>query len=552
MTEEQLDFGLFQYPLASLLQLLKSDLGDDWYRDPLGYEDYFKDKKRFFDFFQNNIKNHAGVYTPNKSEVLDVPKKGGLIRYSLECHVYDRIAYHLLGVILVKRFDKLLSPRILSHRLAPEGVRGGAERYLFLNSVDQWKKFDAYTHLDAENKYIVIADVQNYYEQIRFNLLKDELYKCLLDSQTDHRTLAALRFCIDAIIDCLGFWGFNNSTGLPQNRDISSFLASIYLRPVDSYLINKGYDYYRYLDDIRIICDSLATARIALQELIQQLRILGLNVNSQKTCIKVPESPEHREYTEQTSLELEMIDSMIGSKKKPLVALGIKKCIEGVWHLFKEDPLIEKGRQFRFYVHRISRISCCKEFKVLRNELEELIDPMMNLLTDAPDCTDQVYLYLASSSLSPRHLDVLERYLLNPQIAIYSWQNYLLWKLLILKEHYSAPLIMHSRSILANSESKKPDKAGALLYLGAFGAELDLLNISNMDLISESSFVQRHMIIALQRLKYGKLNEKCRNSILKEHRGSYHYLRDYGENVFVLPPQIVKYTDIIRGVSIYA
>src|SRR3546814_14074832 len=52
----------------------------------------------------------------------------------------------------------------------------------------------------------------------------------------------------------------------------------------------KGYDYYRYVDDIRIIADTELHARRALQDLIRQLRLVGLNINANKTAILAPDT----------------------------------------------------------------------------------------------------------------------------------------------------------------------------------------------------------------------------------------------------------------------
>ena len=80
-------------------------------------------------------------------------------------------------------------------------------------------------------------------------------------------------------------WYYNDRHGLPQNRDASSFIANIVLDAVDKSMVNKGYDYFRYVDDIRIICTDEFEAKRALNDLIFELRKFGLNINSKKTVI---------------------------------------------------------------------------------------------------------------------------------------------------------------------------------------------------------------------------------------------------------------------------
>ncbi|WP_144434523.1 RNA-directed DNA polymerase, partial [Pseudomonas syringae] len=97
---------------------------------------------------------------------------------------------------------------------------------------------------------------------------------------------------MQTLCELLARWSYNDLHGLPQNRDASSFVANIVLNSVDQAMVNLGHDYYRYVDDIRIICASPRAAKKVLTELISQLRTVGMNINSGKTIILTSSNSE--------------------------------------------------------------------------------------------------------------------------------------------------------------------------------------------------------------------------------------------------------------------
>lgn len=73
-------------------------------------------------------------------------------------------------------------------------------------------------------------------------------------------------------------------TGLPQGLSISSLLAELYANKIDKYFQNLN-TYFRYVDDILIICNSEADAKDKLRELTDIIQSLGLHLSEQKTKI---------------------------------------------------------------------------------------------------------------------------------------------------------------------------------------------------------------------------------------------------------------------------
>jgi len=346
MKKLNLDFGLYSTDLKQVIRFLKQDMNDDWFKDPLLFEDKFNEEA-ICSYFEKNINKNNGVYSPSSRLLMNIPKKQGTLRYSLETNFYDRIAYHAFGITLIKYFDPLLSRRVFSHRLNNSEIIKSKPRYLFYNSIVQWTKFKEYIKIDSKNATILFTDVQNYFENINIQVLKEILYRKLTQVQTSGKKKSIIRFCIDSICNCLQSWAFNSENGLPQNRDISSFLANIYMDPIDNYIINQGYDYYRYMDDIRVICKDEFEARKSLKVICHQLRNLHLSLNGSKTKILKPKTKDHNNFIMDNGIGLEKIDSMFKTKKKQIVALAFKEVKVGIEECINKNDFY--SREFRFF-----------------------------------------------------------------------------------------------------------------------------------------------------------------------------------------------------------
>jgi len=541
-----IDFGLIQEDARKIWRLLRQDLKDDWLQDPLNFVD--RKPEDFITYFSDNVTRNCGVFRPTKRELIDIPKGKGGLRYSLETSIYDRMAYHALGVTLIDHFDGLISRRVFNHRLDFTELTKHKRRYLFFNSIEQWKKFEEFVRVDATDKTVLITDIQNYYENIQILPLKNTLLECLRKIKAPGNIKARLRFCIDSIAECLISWSFNGSNGIPQNRDISSFLANIYLLPLDDSLLAKSIDFYRYMDDIRVLCGNRYEARRILKDLIGQLRILGLNINIAKTFIHEPKTPGHCSFLIKDSYQLEMIDSMLNTKKKPLVAKAIAEAKINIESLIDHNDLC--SRNFRFFNARICKFALCKDIVKPDDFYNSITSGMIRGLYDSPEASDQLYNYLSAVPLSADQLEQIENLLINDTVAIYGWQNYLLWKLLILKQHRSERLLKKAESLLYEN-SNLPTKSGSVLYIGAFAGSEEQTKVAQMFRTFDSFFLQRHALIALQRSDFNDIKQSLFGYVLPESLGILKTLKCMDCYCFVKEPEPIKYTDLIREVSFY-
>ncbi|ABU58748.1 RNA-dependent DNA polymerase [Roseiflexus castenholzii] len=75
------------------------------------------------------------------------------------------------------------------------------------------------------------------------------------------------------------------SRGTPQGGALSPLLANIYLHPFDVAMTSQGFRLARFVDDFVIMCATQDEAERALNFAQQQLRVLRLELNAEKTRI---------------------------------------------------------------------------------------------------------------------------------------------------------------------------------------------------------------------------------------------------------------------------
>ncbi len=89
---------------------------------------------------------------------------------------------------------------------------------------------------------------------------------------------------------CLAKWAAHNtdtsmSRGIPQGCNASDFLANLYLYEIDQHMIVKGYQYTRYVDDIRILSKDKSIVQRGLIDFDLELKRYGLVAQVSKTSV---------------------------------------------------------------------------------------------------------------------------------------------------------------------------------------------------------------------------------------------------------------------------
>lgn len=456
--------GIFGFPIkcSAVLTHLKQDMRDDWLFDTIQYNDLFSKQKSLKEVLCSLLLEGDGVVTADKRILCDIPKKGFGIRYALETDFYDRFIYQALCSFLIPYFDPLLSYRVLSHRY---NEHRDEEKYIFKKRIELWKTFEGVTYTTfKDQKTLLVTDLVNYFENISIEAIRSAFLRLIPSIKANGKEKLQVRNAIEFLCKLLEKWGYSDKHGLPQNRDASSFIANVVLNEVDQKIVAMGYNYFRYVDDIRIICESTQHARKALNELIRELRVIGMNINSAKTKILTSNS-NNSELTDifpgadDRSIA---IDNMWRSKSRrvisrsiPLICEIIKECLE-----ISES----QSRQFRFSVNRLSMLAEADVFDIQPQLGDSLVSMIINTLGDQPASTDQFCRILGILDLNEKALDDLEKFLCDDTRAIHLWQNYYLW-FLFAKKKYSSEVLVRTAIDRAYKNPQSIESSAIFIYL---------------------------------------------------------------------------------------
>lgn len=515
------DFGHIAVDMGKLVRELRQDLKDDWFPDSLNFDDRLT-PDGLSEAIERNFKENSGLFVPSRAVAQNIPKKSFVLRYSLETPLVDRAYYHALARQLQPYYDPLLLGCVLSHRWNSAGDHG--DRYIFKHPIEQWQLFEGYVREDAGgNSVVLVTDVQNYYENISIEMLTEELLGSTSKLRASPVELVKVRGVIDELRRCLRSWCFKETNGLPQNRDASSIIANLYMAPVDEAMRSAGYRYYRYMDDIRVVAKNKYEARAALQELVTLLRRRGLNVNAGKTMILEPNSEKWNAELGISEPELRTIDELWKSRKVSNIrqSLGILKAYS--LRLIQEQRTQERG--FRFCIRRFENLALCEELKLPADYFGDIIGAAIGELDNQPYTSDQLTRFLKAAPLQSHHLEAIAALLGSSDKAIYDWQNYLLWQVLVYHDFTAADSAITARQVLSRS-IHPGDRAGASLYLGAKGEQSDRERVARMFPGLSSPTERRAAIIAIHELDYaGVVEDVVAPAMPSCHLGEYRGLR---------------------------
>lgn len=462
--------GVLSFPIDcdAVLKHLKQDMRDDWFCDVLFYKDLFANKSDLQQVVTAILEEGNGQYVGLERRIYDIPKKGLGIRYSLETDFYDRFVYQAICTFLIDYYDPLLSHRVFGHRF---NSRSRNNRYLFKNRIELWRTFEGVTYTAIKNKQALLAtDLINYFENISVELVRSAFLSKLGLLSANGKEKLRIRNAVETLCALLARWGYSERHGLPQNRDASSFVANVVLSDVDHKMSEMGYDYYRYVDDIRIICDDPKHARKALTDLVGQLRTVGMNVNSAKTDILTCESDSQRvaDFFPASDDRSMAIDNMWRSRSRRVIARSVAPICEMLTELIGNRET--QTRQFRFAVNRLKTLLESGVFDAGLDLAVPLIDLIIDSLETQAVSTDQFCRILAIFDISEQAFSRLEAFLSDASRSIHSWQNYQLWLLLAKKRLESEVLVgVAVRKLDANILA--PEVPAIFVYLKSINKE---------------------------------------------------------------------------------
>lgn len=350
----------------------------------------------------------------------------------------------------------------------------------------------------------------------------------------------------------------NKEFGIPQNRDASSFLANLFLNKIDKIMIysNNHKYYYRYMDDIRIVCDSKAEAIKAIYDLSIAMRDAGLNLNSSKTTIfdfnDDKDKKKIEEFLPESLLKIEQINSLLATKRHR----DVQKAVHMTFKLFvdtinndKDEEDFLKKRKLGFCLTKLQIFARTKGLQD-NIDFETIINYVMKELDNQPWYTSAFVKLLMSIDkkyFATIDLDVIKKIIQHNLKNIYESQTYYLWILLSYMKYSDNELIEIAISNIKNTnQQNQSNTAGSYIYL----ASLDWRNYKSIMLTSfnkgnlaNNYFLQRNALIALRNISPEELNERV---ILDDLSELHMNLYEEKKEEFVADIPSCKISEILR------
>ena len=537
---------------------LKKDLKDDWFQDPINFR-YLLSKK----FFYKRVEQYIGRNKPYTSSSLakhfTIPKSGYSTRPAIETSFIDRIMYQAYVDKLAKNLDHVLHPQVYSFR---HNLGKGNDKYMYHYSIEQWKKYVYQTKsvLKKEKPFLVVADITNFFENINTKLLL-EYIQSLIHDYTTVDSKDELYRILESVGDLIRQWNekqINAEFGIPQNRDASSFLANLFLSKIDYIMIysNNHKCYYRYMDDIRIVCDSKAEAIKAIYDLSIAMRDIGLNLNSSKTTIfdfnDTEESKLINEFLPESLVQIDQINSLLSTKSKRDVQIAVNMTYNLFLKTIKMDNNEKKYLKNRKISFCINKLQLFARTKGLQNiiDFSKIIDYVIEELDNQPWLTTSFIKLLMSIDkeyFKPEHFIVIKKIIMNNLKNIYESQTYYLWLFLSYRKHFDDELIQIAISnIKSTNQQNQANTAGSYIYLASINwknYKHVMLSSFNKGKLSNNYFLQRNALIALRKISPDELNKE----VILDDLSNLHdklYKENKEEFVSDLPP--IKISQIIK------
>lgn len=435
-------------------------------------------------------------YIPEELRIIRVPKEFHTSRPGTVPEIDDRIVFQYLIDELADQIESNLIPieqgvvhsyRYVGDREAPEMFRPVHDAFPAFRD----KNDDAC----ATHNYLVITDISAYFERIYRSELRD-----LIEG------LGASRELVISIFNLLKKLQKGSPFGIPQGIWPSDYIGNIYLDPVDKYMIRAGYNYFRYMDDIRVGADDYLEAQKILLILEEQLYKYGLNLNAKKTRILLSNevddylNPYKRRYEEifaDVAQDTTFFDILYGDPAEHTEEITLNT----IEQLFLEELSVELPDK-RIMKYCLNHFRSCADADVL----QEVMENMNKLVVVTP----QVVNYLVSiSEVGDFEMEIVEHVssYIEGEESCYEWQ--LMWLLQCLDRigTVNPESLASIRLLLMRIERiHKAVAVNAILLLGKHGDHEQQAFLMELYDRTQSQWVRRAILFAMERIPRSRRN----------------------------------------------
>lgn len=285
------------------------DVKDNFIPDLFHHQDFIFNLNSNLKMLARRIRDDR--YRPQRLLEIDVPKTGLSVRPGSVLEAEDHVVYFAMAYLLAPLLDDHLPPNVYHYRVKKKGrlpdptklfenrepeldkvvllsKHGRKLLQTFEDWYEAWPDFVQEAQAIFEQQgydYLVETDISSYFENISHPLLADVLVKY---APEQIRLVNFLRMMLSEWATT-SLLGNRPERGIPQGNNVSSWLGTLYLIPLDLELLKlekKGkVKYIRYVDDIRVFTKDRETARTVVFLINRLLRQLHLNMQGSKTEI---------------------------------------------------------------------------------------------------------------------------------------------------------------------------------------------------------------------------------------------------------------------------
>jgi len=312
-------------------QRAATDLEKSSSPDPFRYAEYDYNLAETLKDLIRDLKENE--YRPKRAENFYLPKGELAMRPGMIIDILDLSVLNRLLADFILNLDEKLPSGVTAYRIRKDNKlqfrvereaayfvlpRYKRDRIKIMESwYNLWPAYRRHLLNDLKSgnyKFLATTDITAFFEDIDL-LTLGEILK---------RKVGSHQKKINVITETYRSWALRDPgnirqrRGLVQNIGISGLLSNYYLDILDSYLEeekkNRRIKWYRYCDDINVLCKTKERAKAVLLNIGMLLRQLGLNQNAEKTKILSSEDAIKWVWNE-TAENISLIIDEIAKKK---------------------------------------------------------------------------------------------------------------------------------------------------------------------------------------------------------------------------------------------
>ncbi len=442
-------------------------------------------------------------YNPRISHRCAVPKAGFMIRPGTVLEPEDALVYtYLVGRIYgaIRKATGGLEGKVdIAYQTVEDESAVDWTRHNF-KIWQQWRE-NSLQALSTRVQYVVVTDISGFYDSIPIQRLVQDL-----------RGFGAAEEVLTVLQECLRKWAYGREQGIPQGYWASDLLAKLYMSPVDRRLQRDEFEHLRYVDDIRIFCESKLEAKKAIQFLSQLLYPRGLSLQSGKTeILSNSEARSAFDGVNETikELNMELAEEIAESAEAaPYVTPGeILAALAD-----RDDPPVQTLE--RAFTEHFGAGSDEKFDATLFHYLlvrlgkagsRVAINYCLQMLATGPQETAYMLRYFTDVTLTADERQMLVHYMQSDD-AIYDYQLYQIIRWFYKDDIEDDDVLQLVRKWVADRNRSFWLRSYALTYLGRFGDDADLEGIEQGYGEVASDIERADRIAALSRMEKSRRN----------------------------------------------